>query len=433
MRILQLNMLDSKGGAARVALDLLKAYREMGHEAWLAVHDKRSGEDGVITIPTRIPARGVQGLIQQWRSKFGMEDFDFPATCSIASLVPEPLDMIHAHNLHSGYFDLRALPVLSRRWPFGLTLHDMWMLTGHCAHSFDCDRWRVGCGKCPYMKVPNRIARDATDWNWRRKRRVYRRSRLYVTTPSVWLKKKAESSILADGAVMFECIPNGVDLTVFQPSDQSEARRELDLPLDEMVVLLAAVGVRSNVWKDFATLEAAIQGMAQHGAKKRIHVLAVGESASSKDFGSVFLEFAPHVSDTQTMVSYYQAADVYLHAARADNFPTTILEALACGTPVVATAVGGVPEQIRGLAGEFGVEGHACDLNKATGILVPPGDADALARAALYLLENPTLRSSLAQNAAKDANNRFDLKVQARSYLKWYERIREDHAKAQDR
>ena len=51
----------------------------------------------------------------------------------------------------------------------------------------------------------------------------------------------------------------------------------------------------------------------------------------------------------ETVAPYYQAADVYLHAAKADNFPRAVLEALCCGTPVVATAVGGIPEQVKGL------------------------------------------------------------------------------------
>jgi len=96
------------------------------------------------------------------------------------------------------------------------------------------------------------------------------------------------------------------------------------------------------------------------------------------------------------------------HAARADTIPTTVLEALACGTPVVATAVGGIPEQI-----EDGI----------TGYLTPPGDAEAMAGRVVGLLEDEGLRQRMSEQAAEDARKRFDLERQAQEYLNWYEGI----------
>ena len=105
--------------------------------------------------------------------------------------------VIHCHNLHSGYFDLRALPWLSRVAPVVLTLHDAWLLSGHCAHSFGCDRWKNGCGACPDLSIPPAIAKDGTAANWKRKRRIFERSQLYVVTPSQWMMDRAQQSILA--------------------------------------------------------------------------------------------------------------------------------------------------------------------------------------------------------------------------------------------
>ncbi len=72
-----------------------------------------------------------------------------------------PAQIVQCHNLHGGYFDLRALQWLSARVPTLLTLHDMWTLTGHCAHALGCDRWRTGCGRCPDLKLDPAIRADA--------------------------------------------------------------------------------------------------------------------------------------------------------------------------------------------------------------------------------------------------------------------------------
>jgi glycosyltransferase involved in cell wall biosynthesis len=102
---------------------------------------------------------------------------------------------------------------------------------------------------------------------------------------------------------------------------------------------------------------------------------------------------------------YYQAADVYVHAARADTFPNTVLEAQACGTPVVATAVGGIPEQVE---------------DGRSGYLVSAGDAPALAERLTQLLSDTELRGRMGIQAAEAARRRFDLSRQADAYLDWY-------------
>jgi len=130
-----------------------------------------------------------------------------------------------------------------------------------------------------------------------------------------------------------------------------------------------------------------------------------GEAAPPERIGGVAIRFVPYLKDPRKVARYYQAADLYLHPARADTFPTTILEALACGTPVVASAVGGIPEQV--------VEGK-------TGFLVPVGDAPALAGRVLDLLEDEERRLQMGWEAAEDATRRFGLKRMVGDYLAFY-------------
>jgi glycosyltransferase involved in cell wall biosynthesis len=128
------------------------------------------------------------------------------------------------------------------------------------------------------------------------------------------------------------------------------------------------------------------------------------------------------------VAKYYQAADLYIHAARAEVFGKTIAEALACGTPVVATAVGGIPEVLKGLAQEGNIPAQ---LNQnpssgATGILTPAGDARAMAQGMETLLADDDLRRRLSENAAKDSRERFSLERQTMSFLDWYEEVIRD-------
>ncbi len=436
LRILQVNTADLRGGAETVARNLHRAYRYKGHESWMAVGHKytddpnilaiqqtgatgdqvrRSGRVGETLSSLGGKAKGmkrfVDGLriVGQPRHFFpwwqGSEDFNFPGTEHLLELPTERPDVVHCHNLHGRYFDLRVLPRLSHDVPVILTLHDAWLLSGHCAHSFDCDRWKTGCGHCPDLTIYPAVRRDATNANWQRKLEIWKKSRLHVATPSRWLMRKVEQSILAAGILDTRIIPNGVDLSVFHPGDKDEARAALGIPHDARMLLFAANGIRANIWKDYVTMRSSVRLLAARSHGDKIVFTALGEYAPPERIGDAEVRFVPYEESPNAVARYYQAADVYVHAARADNFPLTVLEALACGIPVVATGVGGIPEQV---------------VDGSSGFVVPPSDAEAMERAIDALLSDEGLRRRFSAWAVQDAANRFDLNRQADEYLEWY-------------
>ena len=164
------------------------------------------------------------------RIRGGFEDFDFPRPCWSRRSLGEGPTILHLHNLHGGYFDLRALPALSDLAPVVLTLHDQWAFTGHCAHSFGCDRWKTGCGDCPDLTIYPGIPKDRTAENFALKQEIFSRTRLYLSAPSRWLMDKAERSLLAPAVEEARIIPNGVDTNVFRPGDKAIERSRLGLP-----------------------------------------------------------------------------------------------------------------------------------------------------------------------------------------------------------
>ena len=416
LRVLQVDSVYGRGGAAGIAGSLVRGLRQRGAQCWHAVGYAESAPGDVIRLDSAATSgtdRLIRRLKRPWKRR-GLEDFDFPRSRRLLELAPVAPDVVHCHNLHGDYFDLRYLPRLSRSRPTFVTLHDAWMLSGHCAHSFDCDRWRGGCGDCPDLSIPPSIPVDRTADNWRRKAAIYQRSRLMIATPSHWLMQKVEASMLMPGVVEARVIPNGVDLNVFGvDEDQASARDALGLPQNAFVVVFAAHGIRANVWKDIDTLRSAFGIFAEGSRSETQNVfLALGESAPPECEGKAEIRFVPYIADRVALARYYRAADVYVHAARADTFPSTILEALACGTPVVATAVGGIPEQVRSLHDKIGSE--------ATGVLTPPSDPHAMAAAIARLASDRLLLARMGDNARRDAVRRFDVSRQVDEYLAWY-------------
>lgn len=358
--------------------------------------------------------------------QLGHEDFEFPGTWQVLNRISFNPDIIHCHNLHGNYFDLRALPWLSNVSHLVLTLHDEWMFSGHCAYNFDCPRWKMGCGQCPDLSIYPSIRRDSTAYNWCRKRKIFSSSRIYVATPSRWLLDRAKESILSPAIVESKVIHNGIDQSIFRPDDKSAIRERLGYSKSAKIILFAATGIRNNRFKDFKTIKEAFVRFAEKNHEIHVICIALGEETPAENIGGMEIRFVPFQMSMHDVARYFQMADLYVHAARTDNFPNTILEALSCSLPVVATAVGGIPEQIRGLNMEgydFVHQGRSLNLHqrdKATGFLVPPGNAVAMAQCIELLLKNDPLIQQLGVNAGQDARQRFDLGNQAGLYLNWF-------------
>jgi glycosyltransferase involved in cell wall biosynthesis len=466
MRILQVSTADIVGGAESVARRLFEGYRLLGHESWLAVGLKRTADPNVLLIPNDTPrniwfqlcmkvartlepwaertkgARGLHKLFENlskplhWAQReLGYEDFEFSGSWRLLDLVPQRPDVVHCHNLHGpyvpggGYFDLRLLPMLSCKVPAILTLHDAWLLSGHCAHSFHCERWKRGCGKCPDLSIYPAIKRDSTAYNWRKKKEIYAKTKFFVATPSRSLMEKVQQSMLASAAVETRVIPNGVDLSIFHPADKQRVRRKLKINSDVNVLLFAANVIRQNPYKDYQTMREAVARVSERMHGKDLLFIALGENATPERIGRAHVQFVPYQNKPEAVAQYYQAADIYVHAAKVDTFPNTVLESLACGTPVVATAVGGIPEQVKGLkvlGCKFQVAGrqlNGYESDQATGLLVRPGVPVEMARAIEALLRDDSQRLRLGENARTDARERFDLNHQVKAYLDWYQEI----------
>nr|WP_254150980.1 glycosyltransferase [Candidatus Chloroploca mongolica] len=424
---------DRAGGAEKVAFDLCRSYCQRGHDARLLVRYKRTQEPFVFEVdPYRdtTPWAGMcrhleksvrrqsafrgqyrlidmlrrlalpQRLWDRWR---GTEDFNYPFTWHLLDADNDwQPDVIHAHNLHGDYFDLGALSMLSQRLPVVWTLHDTWAITGHCGYFIDCERWRTGCGACPDLGRPPAIQRDRTAANWQQKQTIYRNSRLAISTPSRWLMNYVEQSMLLPWQA--RVIPNGVDLSIYHPGDRAQARAECGIAADAFVVVFSAFsGANTNPYKDFTTVRTAVQLLRGSDVSSRLQLICIGGQTQNTDDPGVV--YTGYLTDPNAVARYYRCADVLLHAANAENFPLVVLEAMACGATVVATSVGGIPEQI--------IEGE-------TGFLIARGDSVMLAKHVHWLMAHPDRCKHMGTMAAVYAEHSFSLKAQAESFVNWF-------------
>jgi glycosyltransferase involved in cell wall biosynthesis len=217
------------------------------------------------------------------------------------------------------------------------------------------------------------------------------------------MASQVESSML--GAHSVRVIPNAIDTDIFQPGQKESARLELGLPANAFICLFVAVsGKETNPYKDYPTIEKAIKRLTELIPGEEIWFVCLGGRMRASETRGRRV-FPGIVRDSRRVARFYQAADVYLHAANADNFPCTVLEAQACALPVVATAVGGVPEQV-----EEGL----------TGWMVPRGDDVAMAERVLTLWKDRDRRTSMRHGAALRAAKLFNLQRQVDDYLYLY-------------
>ena len=314
-----------------------------------------------------------------------------------------PCDLVHLHAT-AGFVDYRAFfASVPRRVPVVRTLHDMAFFTGGCHHDWGCGKYTARCGACP--QLGSHAEEDLSRQIWRRKHAalgVVPPGRLYCVTPSRWLAETAKrSALLRD--VPISVIPLGVDTEQFRPRDRRAARDILGVPQDALAVLFLSDPI-DRAEKGFVLLAQALDAL---GRQANILLVSVGGGALPCKISTPHLRLE-RIHHERMLSMIYSAADLCVIPSVQDNFPYVALESLACGTPVVAFAVGGLPESVR---------------PGITGRLVPPRDAGALGAAIRELLEQPAQRMEMGAQGRRVAVEEYALELQAQRYLALYETI----------
>lgn len=313
-------------------------------------------------------------------------------------------DIVHLHNIHDHFLNYRLLfkYLTERNIPVVWTQHDQWATTGHCMYNLcGCDRWKDECHDCPMSRW---FSLDRSSRNFKLKKQLLAAlPSLTIVPVSEWLEDNIRQSHLKDRPM--QVIHNGIDIHTFCPQSANTHERYGLRKGSKIILGVAAVWDERKGLKDFYEV-------ARRLPTDEFSIVIVGkltEKAEQVNDGCQMV-FVDRTQNAHELAQLYSAASVFVNPTYQDNFPTTNLEALACGTPVITYHTGGSPEAV----------------DEKTGIVVEQGDIDGLTAAIRQLRITP-LSSS---DCRKRAEEHFDKNKCFEKYIELYKTTLSDlHSK----
>jgi glycosyltransferase involved in cell wall biosynthesis len=380
MKVVHVSTYHTFGGAAIAALRLHHALLAAGVESSLLVQETERPEanvegfyKGFIEKKLAFARFVAERLYFASQEKDKTVRFHFSPLWAGADISTHPLvqhaDVIHLHWVNFGFLSLRSLEKLfALGKPIIWTMHDMSTFTGGCHYSRDCDRYLNHCHHCPYLRKPS--AHDLAFRVFERKKQLFKNARLTLVSPSKWLADLAQKATTTQHLDVFP-IPNLIDNQHFCPQNKEEAKRKLGLSPTKKWILFAGVNTQ-DPRKGFGYFKEATRLLKNKANEWGVVVFGKSDPVvmAELDLEVKALGSIP----SHKVVSIHQAADVMVVPSLEDNYPNTIIEAMACGTPVVGFDTGGIPEQI---------------LHLETGYVAQLQSAEDLAQGIQFVLQSP--------------------------------------------
>lgn len=403
MNVLHINQSDVVGGAAIAGYRLHQGLLTRGIDSKLLVTQAQKDDSRV----AEIPYRWLQSnLLLPFTHRLDFQFLQFTGTFDILKHdFYRSADVLNFHSLHSGRFSYWAIPALTKHKPAVWTLHDMWAFTGHCSYSYECDRWKTGCGKCPHLDSYPEIHRDTTRPIWKLKDWIYHRSDLTIVTLSRWLTEQAKNSILNRFPIHY--IPNGIDTSLYRPLNSNQCRIELGIPDNKRVLMFGAQQI--NDFRKGSDLLIKALSSLPDSLKAETVLMTLGSNSDTiaQAAGMETINLG-YINNDETKAKAYSAADLFLFPTRADNLPLMLQESMACGTPMISFKVGGVPDLVR---------------PGITGYLADPEDIADFRHGIIKLLEDCRLRADMGKQCRDIVVQEYSIELQTQRYIELYQQI----------
>jgi len=410
--VVHLAQSDSEGGANKAAYRLHNSLLRAGMES--VFHCGRKHLDDPSVVPAHLPgvgdfvsdvvaylnASGLRRYRDRSGAPFSLMRFSYGR---LDSGLLSRADVVCLHWIAGGF--LRARQLQAIRKPMVWRLSDAWPFSGGCHYPGSCVGFERACGCCPQLgsRSDNDISRSGI-----LSREVgFRNLDLTVVAPSRWIADLARRSHLF-GKLRVEHIPTGVDLNVFYPRDRSTARARLNLPIEGDLLAFGALGATTDPRKGYAQLRAALERLAAT-SDLQLTLLTFGsdEANRSAQISRFPVRHLGPIDDHVSLANVYSAADALVAPSLEDNLPNVVLEALACGTPVVGFAAGGIPDAVE---------------HQSHGYLAPIGASEELARGIAYILSRGG-DGKMRANAAAFARLNFDLLKSGERYAELFREL----------
>ncbi len=422
MKILQISTYDIRGGAAIAAYRLHRGLRKIGQDCQMLVRYKKLTDNLVYCITSPRSDEGSdekfflevaiqEHYIDSHRTDISNSIFSLPYPgYDLSTLeIVRSADVLNLHWVARYQSPLTLHKLFALGKPIVWTLHDQWAFTGGCHYSAGCKNYVKDCSKCPQLaqdrlNLPAAVLRDRTEF--------LKDGNLTIVTPSRWMAScSRESRLFKD--LRTEVIPNSLETDVFKPIAKEKAKG--DIGLDPQTVTLLFGGEDGNEnRKGFKELMAAIryclrdarfQGLIKDD---RIRLICFGRPNDEIESLGVPVMPMGYLDGDEKISTAYNGADIFILPSKEDNLPNTVLEAMSCGTPVVAFEVGGLPDMVE---------------NGMIGQLVPLGDIEQMGQAILTLIFDTDSRDTMGKNCRNRILEEYTLDVQAQRYLALYEEL----------
>lgn len=402
--VLQINVSVNYGAHGKIAEDIGRLAMAKGWRSVIAYgHQHNPSENEIIRIGSSFSVKehalesrlfDNQGLASRWSTRRFIE--------TVKSLKP---DIIHLHNIHGYYLNYKYLfdYLSSQRVPVIWTLHDCWPFTGHCAY-FDyaqCDLWKTECHAPCICKgnYPTSVIFDRSKSNYNTKRHLFSSIDSLTLVPvSNWLGDIVEQSFMKKYPI--QVIHNGIDLNVFRLyEDLDELREKYQLSGKHVILGVANEWVERKGLKDFLKLRALLSD--------DYIIILVGVNAQQLKSLPYGIMGITRTQNQQELAKLYSLADVFMNLTYEDNYPTTNLEAIACGTPVITYNTGGSPESV----------------SDGVGWVVEKGDLNGIVKVLDTISIDEYDRNNTRRVCRDYAKKYFDKNTCFKSYLSLYDSL----------
>ncbi|WP_460193321.1 glycosyltransferase family 4 protein [Thermosynechococcus sp. FA-CM-4201] len=412
MKALHLSTSADIGGGSKAALRLCQSLREANCEAAMIVSSSNSKENYILfkrSIFLKCKYINYLSKLLIKLSSFRTENRILHSlnifSCYSAAFFNSLLaDLIHLHWIGAEFLSIEEISKLKE--PLIWTVHDMWPFCG-AEHYTEDSRWKQGYYH--YNRPSYERGFDLNRWTWERKRKHWQKP-IHIVAPSRWLGECVQQSALM-GNWPVSVIPNPIDVEQWQPHDKKKVRQELGLPTDIPIVLFGAMGGGKDPRKGFDLLKEALGYL--KGKDQPLQLVVFGEAQPRKKQDLGFpAKYTGHITDETYLCKFYSAADVMIVPSRQDNLPNTAIEAIACGTPVVAFNIGGLPDIV---------------THEKNGYLAQAFDSQDLARGIQWVLQDPQRHAQLCAQARADTVRKFAYPVVAKQYLAVYQEVLSKH------
>lgn len=370
MKVVHLNTYEGNGGAGRACLRLNDALNSSGIDSSVMVYYQFKESTKAVAF-SKTPfqkAKAVFNILsERYLSKALVKALKTPFSIQWfgRSVIRHPAlkdaDLIHLHWINHGFLrpkDLAELEELDK--PIVWTFHDSNAFTGGCHVRYSCENFHKQCGSCPLLKISGK--NDVSHMNWVAKKKGYANLPFHIVAPSNWMARSVKFSSLM-GAREVAVIPNTIETQVFKPYVKSEAKKLLKIAPEKFVLMSGFMPSKNDKHKGTSYLIDALNDLATRPGidKDNIELLIFGnkENAEMPEF-PFKTTFLGTISNDTHLAKCYSAADAFITPSLEDNLPNTVMESLACATPVVAFKTGGIPDMVEHL-----VNGYLADYESS--------------------------------------------------------------------